>query len=76
MHESFERKTAFKLMEDLRDKGFIVESKLITKLSSNILEDSVDTKRILMLNDDRVELIDIEKDQTSDMKLDEFIKGL
>lgn len=76
VYKTIERKSAFKLMESLRDKGLVVEGDVFAESLGEIMEDNSDIRNILILNDDELEIIDIEQDKTCNMKTDEFIENI
>ena len=76
VYKSVERKTAFELMENLRDKGYIVEGDIFTETISEIMEESLGLKNILILNDDELEVLDLEDDKKYNIKIDDFIKQI
>ena len=76
VYKTIERKSAFKLMESLRDKGLVVEGDVFAESLGEIMEDNSDIRNILILNDDELEIIDIEQDKTCNMKTDEFIESI
>lgn len=76
VYKTVERKSAFNLMEKLRDKELVVEGDVFAESLGEIMEDNSDIRNILILNDDELEIIDIEQDKTCNMKTDEFIKSI
>lgn len=76
LYKSVDRKTAFKLMETLRDSGFVVEGDEFSESLTGILEDRMDVKREIILDGTEIELIDNLEKNNINMKLDEFIKAL
>lgn len=76
LYKSAERKTAFKLMEILREKGFVVEGDEFSESLLDLLEDRADAKSEIILDGEEIEFIDkLEKDNIN-VRLDEFIGAL
>ena len=71
-----DRKEAFKLMELLRDRDFIVESDTLNESLKEITRDDSDIKRILILDKDELEIIDRENNTRLNIKSEKFIKNL
>lgn len=76
IYKTSDRKIAFKLMEDLRCKEFIVEGDSFSETLEEIMRDSVEVNNIIILDGDNLEIIDRENDNTSNIKLEKFIKNL
>ncbi len=76
IYKSIERKAAFRLMEYLRAEGFVVEGEILPEILAEVIEDNTDINNILILNYDEIEVIDLEKDETWNIKIDEFIDSL
>lgn len=76
VYKSAERKMAFKLMENLRNMGYVVEGDVLTEKISEIMEEAVGLKNILILNDDELEVVNLEQDKRYNIKIDEFTKQI
>lgn len=76
IYKKTERKTAFKLMESLRDSGYIVEGEILTEIIKENMHNDIDSKNILILNNKELEIIDVLQDKTCNKNVDEYIKNI
>lgn len=76
LYKTKDRVTAFKLMETLRDKGFVVEGDEFSESLANILEDRKDVKSEIILDVEELEFIDKLEKTNINISLDEFLGAL
>ena len=76
LYKTKDRVTAFKLMETLRDKGFVVEGDEFSESLANILEDRKDVKSEIILDGQELEFIDKLEKTNINISLDEFLGAL
>ena len=76
IYKYIERKSAFELMEKLRDENLVVEGEILTDNIDDMIKDTADTKNIIVLDDQKLEIIDIKNDKTCSKNIEELIKSL
>ncbi len=76
IYKDIDRKLAFRLMEILRSKGFIVEGDLFSESVGEKMQNSSGTKKMIILDGNKLEIIDIENISEKNIGIDEFIRQL